>query len=255
MGNRYGWVGLALVGALVAVLPLQVRLQAQQADEQALLEAVNQDRADHGLGPLKWDPALAQAAQVHAQWMSGQSELSHQYQGEPDLATRASQQGAHFRVVAENIAMGPNALGLEKQWMNSALHRANILDPRLNAIGIALVQRGGYYFGVEDFSDAVAALGPQQIEQKVGALLQKQGIPPTGPQQDARQTCEMQHGTAGGSAPRFVMRWEGADLSQLPPVLIQQIQTGHFHSAAVGACDSSHPQQAFTTYRVAVLLY
>ena len=34
------------------------------------------------------------------------------------------------------------------------------------------------------------------------------------------------------------MRWEGSDLTQLPQVLEQQIQSGHYHTAAVGACDS-----------------
>ena len=220
-----------------------------------IVQAVNQDRASQGLGPLKWDPALAQAAQAHAEIMVGQRELSHQYPGEPDLETRAGAQGAHFRVIAENVAMGPSVEGLETQWMHSVPHRTNILDPRMNAIGVGLVQRGGYYYGVEDFSDGVAALGPQQIEQKVGALLRQQGIQPSGPVRVARQTCEMPSGFAGGPTPKFVMRWEGTDLSQLPSQIVQQIHTGRFHTAAVGACDSAHPQQGFTTYRVAVLLY
>ena len=171
------------------------------------------------------------------------------------MTMRAAQQGAHFRVIAENVAMGSSPSGLETEWMHSPLHRANILDPRLNAIGVGLVKRGGYYYGVQDFADGVAELGPQQIEQKVGALLRQQGVQPSGSARDARQTCEMPHGVAGGSAPKFVMRWEGADLSRLPPQLNQQLQTGHFHTAAVGACDSGHPGQGFTTYRVAVLLY
>jgi Cysteine-rich secretory protein family len=255
MAKRSSRTVLILICGLMAMPLLRPRLQAQQGDQQLLLDAVNRDRSNHGLGLVKWDPALAQAAQSHAELMSGQSSLSHQYQGEPDLVTRASQQGAHFRVVAENIAMGIDVQDLEKQWMNSAPHRANILDPRLNAVGIGLVRRGAHYFGVQDFSDAVAALGPRQIEDKVAALLDQKGIHPTGPQRDAEQTCEMPHGIAGGSAPRFVIRWEGADLSTLPPALVQQIETSHYHSAAVGACDSAHPEQGFTTYRVAVLLY
>jgi hypothetical protein len=255
MGKRCDRLVLILVYTFLAAISLEPRLPAQQSPEQMLLNAVNQDRAANGLGPLKWDSSLAAAASGHAERMAGERQLAHQYQGEPDLVTRVSQQGAHFRVIAENVAMGPDVLGLENQWMHSAPHRANILDPRLNAIGIGLVRRGQYYYGVQDFSDAVAELGPQQIEHKVAALLQQRGIQPTGPERDARQTCEMPHGIAGGSAPRFVMRWEGSDLNQLPAVLIQQIETGRFHSAAVGACDSANPQQGFTTYRVAVLLY
>ena len=53
-----------------------------------LMQATNEDRARQGLGPLKWDPALARAAQKHAQLMVGQSALSHQYAGEAELETR-----------------------------------------------------------------------------------------------------------------------------------------------------------------------
>jgi hypothetical protein len=255
MRKRHTLCAVGLVAALAGALTKPALCAGQQSDEQAIVQAINQDRAQHGLGPLHWDPALARAAVTHAQEMVAHPDLSHQYPGEPDLVTRAGQQGAHFRVIAENIAMGPSPIQLEDQWMHSAPHRANILDPRVNAIGVGLVKHGGYYFGVADFSDSVAALGPQQIEQKVGALLTQLGIQPSGPERDARQTCEMEHGTAGGSSPRFVMRWESSDLSRLPAVLVQQIQTGKYHTAAVGACDSSNPEQGFTTYRVAVMLY
>lgn len=238
-----------------AFLSAPPKLISQDADQQLLLQAVNHDRADHGVGPLRWDEALARAAGAHAQLMTGGGELSHQYPGEADLVTRTSRQGAHFGVVAENIALGPSPLALEKEWMNSPVHRANILDPRLNAIGIGLVRQGSSYYGVQDFSDAVPELTPQQIEAKVSALLAKQGIRTTGSERDARQTCEMAHGSAGGSTPKFIVRWESANLNELPPQLTQQLATGRFHTAAVGACDSAHPQQGFTTYRVAVLLY
>ena len=181
--------------------------------------------------------------------------LSHQYAGEPDLVARGGAAGAHFRSIAENVAMAPSPQALEQEWMNSTPHRNNILDPRMNSIGVGLVKRGGNYYAVEDFADGVAELGPQQIEQKIGQLLQQRGLQPAGFTQDARQTCEMEHGSAGGSAPRFIMRWEGTDLGRLPEVLEQKIATGQYHKAAVGACDSGNPGQGFTTYKLAVMLY
>ena len=96
----------------------------------------------------------------------------------------------------------------------------------MDTIGVGLVRRGGNYYAVEDFADGVAELGPEQIEQKIGQLLQQRGLQPAGLTQDARQTCEMEHGSAGGSKPRFIMRWEGTDLGRLPDVLEQKISTG-----------------------------
>jgi hypothetical protein len=187
--------------------------------------------------------------------MVQRNDLQHQFPDEPDLPTRAGQAGAHFRAVAENIALGPNAADIERQWMHSTMHRTNILDSQMNIIGIALVHHRGEVWAVEDFAHIVEALGPPEIEGRVIGLLAQQGMRDAMATADARQTCEMEHGAAGGSRPRFVMRWEGSDLSRLPDVLVSKLQTGQFHSAAVGVCGGAQPGQGFTTYRVAVLLY
>jgi uncharacterized protein YkwD len=220
-----------------------------------LLTLTNQDRAAQGLGPLKWSPELAQAAQAHDERMVEHNDLQHQFASEPDVPTRAGQAGAHFQAVAENIALGPNGADIERQWMHSALHRTNILDPQMDVIGIALIRSRGKVWAVEDFAHAVEALGPSEIEGRVIGLVAQQGMQGATATADARQTCEMPHGSAGGSKPRFVMRWEGSDLSRLPDVLVSKLHGGQFHSAAVGVCDSAHPSQGFTTYHVAVLLY
>jgi hypothetical protein len=208
--------------ALLCSLSPTALLCAQQAprdlpqDVTQLLRLTNQDRAAQGLGPLKWSPKLAQAAQAHGELMVQYGDLQHQFTGEPDVPTRAGQAGAHFRAVAENIALGPNSTDIERQWMHSVLHRTNILDPRMNIIGIALIHNRGEIWAVEDFAHAVEALGPSEIENRVIGLLAEQQMQDARATVDARQTCEMQHGSAGGSKPRFVMRWEGSDLSRLP---------------------------------------
>ena len=240
--------------ALAATM-LAGRAWAQQSPEQQVMDLANSDRAQHGLAPLKWDPALAQAAAAHAQLMAQQPELSHQYPGEPALDARCGAAGAHFRSIEENVALGPSPQALEQEWMNSPLHRANILNGSMDTVGVGLVRRGGNYYAVEDFAASVAELGPEQVEQKIGQLLQQRGLQPAGMSQDARQTCEMEHGAAGGSKPRFIMRWEGTDLSRLPDVLEQKIATGQYHKAAVGACTSGNPGQGFTTYKIAVMLF
>jgi uncharacterized protein YkwD len=248
-------MGKQLCMIALAATMLAMPAWAQQEVEQQVMDLANADRAQQGLAPLKWDPALAQAAADHAQLMAQQPALSHQYPGEADLVTRCGAAGAHFRSIAENVALAPSPQALEKEWMNSAPHRANILNPAMNNIGVGLVKKGGNYYAVEDFADGVAQLGPEQIEQKIAQLLQQRGLQPAGFVQDARQTCEMQHGSAGGSAPSFIMRWEGTDLTRLPDVLEQKIATHQYHKAAVGACDSGNPTQGFTTYKVAVMLY
>src|SRR3984893_10850151 len=229
---------------------------AQSGEATALMRATNEDRAQQGLGPLKWDPALARAAQRHAERMIRQGGgLSHQYSGEADLVTRVGQEGAHFRVVAENLAVAPTPGAVETEWMHSPPHRRNILDARLNEIGIGLVRQGGNLWAVEDFSAGVAAMGSSQIERTIGQLLSERGLRPAGDVAAARATCAMDHGSAGGVRPKFIMRWEGSDLSRLPELRRQQTQPGRFRTASVGACDTGNGQPGFTTYRLAVLLF
>jgi len=224
-------------------------------NEQQLFAAANRARADQGLAPLRWDDALAAAAKTHAQWVVHNSQLSHQYPGEPGLAARAAQAGAHFQAVAENIAMGDTAGRIQTEWMNSPPHRANILDPNLNAAGFGVVQRAGYLYAVADLARGVAALTPEQAEAAVEKLLAARDMKLSAAHLDARQTCEMPHGAAGGSQPLFVMRWQNSDLSQLPPALETELKTGRYQSAAVGACPAANAESAFTAYRIAVLLY
>src|ERR1700761_9178344 len=132
MRKQY-WVFSLLLSASLAAF-------AQEDTGQQVMELTNADRVAQGLQPLKWDPALAQAAQQHAEMMAQQGSLSHQYPGEPDLVARAGAAGAHFRSIAENVALAPSPQALEQEWMHSTPHRNNILDPHMNAIGVGIVR-------------------------------------------------------------------------------------------------------------------
>jgi hypothetical protein len=234
-------------------------LHAQQLpndQQQKLLDLTNKARLDQGLQPLHWDPSLAAAAQTHAQKMFDQHSLSHQLPGEPDLQARAAQAGAHFRQIAENVAMGNGAEGVQKEWMNSAPHRANILDPKLTDIGIGVVEHAGYWYAVVVFDSAVQNMASDQVEQKIAALLRQHNIDPSRPPDAARKDCAADDGDASGTRPLFVMRWEGTNLDRLPDQLEQRLSSGRYKTASVGACSLQQAaNQGFTTYRLAVLLY
>ncbi len=243
--------GICLVGAGVSAA-------AQQGDEkeQRILELTNADRTAQGLQPLHWDRSLAAAAAVHLDKMKDEKSLSHQYPGELDLQARAAQAGAHFQAIAENIAMGPSAEAIERQWMSSVPHRQNILDPQMNAIGIAVVEKNGYLYAVEDFANANAALTPEQVEQKIGDLLRQQKIDPSAPPKIGEEACEMGDGIPADASHagrvKAVVHFQTPDLSRLPDQVLQQLSSGQFTRAAVGACKS---EGTFTTYRVALVLY
>jgi uncharacterized protein YkwD len=246
---------LTLLALAVLAITTPIALaQPAATPEQALLQLANQARAAHNLPPLQWDNALARAARAHLQWVvRNSSDLLHQYPGEPDLVTRGTNAGARFGTISENIAgHGDTPQSLQQIWMTTPTHRANLLDPNLNLVGIAVVQNQGLLFAVEDFARNVPALTPEAVEQQVARLLQSRGFPPAPSNEDARKTCTMPQGQAG--TPKLVIQWDGSDISQLPGAVLQNLDKTKYTSAAVGACPGKSNQQ-FTTYHIAVLLY
>jgi uncharacterized protein YkwD len=244
-----------------------VRAQAPHGSaERILFDAANRDREARRLRPLRWDNSLASGARQHAQRMAQQNVLSHQLPGEEDFKARALRAGARFSSLAENIAEGPDAPGIHIQWMNSPPHRENLLDPKLDSIGIAVAERGGEMFAVEDFSLAVADLSLEEQELQVASVLidrnlnvmndvrGKGAAEARAMVNEARNACSQTGQYVGTRRTSFVVRYTTADLSHLPSSLSQELRKNEFHSAAVGACRSFEKSE-FSNYRLAVLLF
>lgn len=249
---RYKFLPLMFAAAiLMASLPF-AHAQAD-SDARRVFALTNQDRQQQGLPPLAWNAALAAAAEAHAQWMLREPSLSHQYPGEPDLMTRADRAGAHFRAIAENVALGPTPDSLENQWMHSTPHRTNILDPKMNALGVAVLRRGPTLYAVEDFAQTNEALTPAQVEQRLRTLLHEQGVDAASPSAPAEAACASTSGMPPGA--RSLVHFQTPDLSQLPSQVVQVIHSRDFRKAAVGACAPTASQAGFTTYRVAIVFY
>jgi len=138
---------------IVSVLPQLGWTQTYaSSSERKLFDSANRERQQRGLPTLQWDEALAAAARAHAKEMAARGTISHQFPGEPSMPARITKAGAHFSALAENVAMAPNAATVHDLWMHSPPHRANLLDPGLNSLGVGAVEHNGQLFAVEDFS-------------------------------------------------------------------------------------------------------
>jgi uncharacterized protein YkwD len=245
-------IALAVIALLTTSYSVYAQSEVSTA-ERALFDALNRERSAKGLPPLHWDAALASAAREHASRMAQGNVLSHQLPGEPQVQDRATQAGARFTTIAENIAVAPNSATIHSAWMQSPHHRENILDPELNGVGIGVVKGSDGLFAVQDFSQAVANLNFKQQEQEVIANLNIQGMRAPRATNDARKTCEMDRGFAG-TRPLSVTRFETADLTKLPFDLEQKLRSGRYHSAAVGACEGGS-SAGFTHFKLVVELF
>jgi Cysteine-rich secretory protein family len=236
---------------------MPAKSQTLPAVAQQLFAMANESRAEAGAGRLVWDPALAQAAMQHCLRMTEEDSLSHQYRGEADLATRANTAGARFGLIEENIALGSRVAGIHEGWLESPGHRANLLNLEVNRIGVAVIASQGVIFAVEDFSRGVPALTAVQVEGTVAGLIRAERVPVSQDARDARAACTMDSGVPASAdpRPRFIFRWQGAELTSLPPELVRMLASKEYRRAAVGNCPPAGGQGQFTTYRMAVLLY
>jgi len=221
--------------------------------EQMLYDAVNRERASLGLQTLQWDTALANAARLHTTLLAANNTLSHRFNGEADLQTRLRMAGATFRLVAENVAQAPDVQSLHIAWMNSPPHRANILDPQVNSIGIAIERRGEQLYATQDFSASVLQMSREEQEQQVSRLLQANGLSVIANPDEARRSCDQNHALYT-TQPVSISRFETSDLSRLPNELARMATSGHFRRASVGACEVP-TVTPFARFRLTVILY
>lgn len=114
------------------------------ADEQAMVNLVNQERAKAGLKPLAVDMRLVSLARQKSQDMITNNYFSHQsptYGSPFDMMRKA---GVTYRTAGENLAGASTVQQAHSGLMNSSGHRANILNASYTHIGIGVI-RGGRY--------------------------------------------------------------------------------------------------------------
>jgi len=251
------WVGGLVLGASMAAAQAtpSAAPEPEPSIAQQLFALANQARASAGISQLTWDPALADAAMKHCRRMSAEGPLAHQYDKEPDLTTRAGTAGAHFSLIEENIAVGSHPDTIHQGWLDSPEHRANLLNPAIDRVGIAVVANGGLLFAVADYARGVAALSQTEVEAKFAALLRARGVSVERGTTDARTYCMSSGRYDGIDPPSFLFRWQNPDVTKLPEQVMEQLAVGRYHRAAVGSCAPQDVNGAFTVYRVAVLLY
>lgn len=108
-------------------------------DASASASVISEYRLANGLGPVAVDPQLMQLAAAQANAMARADKLSHTITGTPGNRARAA--GYPFSRIAENVGAGHDTLAdAFAGWRNSSPHRANMLMPGVDRIGIAVQQ-------------------------------------------------------------------------------------------------------------------
>jgi uncharacterized protein YkwD len=161
MPRSFGQAGGLLFGlwmALVLLQPIGTAAEATAAPAPdaelaaSLHVAVNEIRSAQGLLRLERDPALDAVARGHAEDMAARRYLSHDTPEGLNPPARMQRAGATgYTLAGENVGttsrLDPNR-EIVTAWMQSPVHRDNILAPAFNVtgIGIARAADGSFYY-------------------------------------------------------------------------------------------------------------
>jgi uncharacterized protein YkwD len=140
--------------------------------EQVLLGLANQGRAQAGAPPLAFDNGLSQAARIHAEAMFTARQLSHQFTGEPSLPQRlANSTRLQLDQEGENVALDFDAASGHQHLMLSPPHRANLLNPAYNVVGMGVIRSGDRLYIVQDFGHALPNYSAVEVKERIAAAV------------------------------------------------------------------------------------
>jgi uncharacterized protein YkwD len=219
--------------------------------ERVLLDLANQARAQAGAPSLALDGGLCQAARAHAEAMLAARQLSHQFIGEPSLPQRlASATRIQLDQEGENVALDFDAEDGHKHLMLSPPHRANLLNPSYNVIGLGVVRSGDRLYIVQDFGHALPNYSAAEVKDRIAAAVSQARRQVSQPDLARRDlptaddaACSMARADKLGTFPIHQLAQHSTVLTytSLHPEL-SPANTGHalsshnLHSFSVGAC-------------------
>ena len=117
----------------------------------AVLNLVNKYRKQNGLASVKLDSALSGAASTRAKEIV--SSFSHTRPNGSSCFTVLSENGISYNGAGENIAYGQSSPDeVMTAWMNSAGHRANILNASFTRLGVGVYESGGTLYWTQLFT-------------------------------------------------------------------------------------------------------
>ena len=237
--------------------------------EEQLLALANQARRQAGAPPLKIDEGLSQAARIHAQAMREARRLSHQFDGEPALPQRlAATTQLQLEQEGENVALDYDAVHGHEHLMLSPPHRANLLNPSYNVVGLGVVRTGDRLYIVQDFGLALPKYSPAEMKAHIAAAVNQARRQNRRPQLQRRDwlgaddaACSMAQADKLETAPVLklaesfnVLTYTSLHPETLPGGAARVVTGRNLRSYSVGACYGRTETYPTGTYWVVLSL-
>ena len=105
-----------------------------------VFELLNETRASDGVAPLAWSDGLAEVALAHAVEMYTHGYVSHLSPVTGRVDDRVKAAGIRLSTIGENLALAASARAVHDGLVASPGHRANMVNPAFDRVGIAAVK-------------------------------------------------------------------------------------------------------------------
>ncbi len=170
-----------------------------------LVDLANTDRAGNGLTPLHVNPVLTEAAQMKANDMAAHGYFAHVSPSGVTPWYWFRQAGYDFLYAGENLAVRfSDSADVERAWMLSPTHRANILNGYFTEIGIAMAD--GFYEGQPTIFVVQLFGSPQSEPQSIAPAAK----PAAGAAQAAQSPVKILHSDSTFIAVKSVPQEQGS---------------------------------------------
>lgn len=123
------------------------------AMQQEMLGYINAERASVNVVPLTLDQKLCQGAYLKSKDMAVNGYFSHTSPTYGSPFEMMKNQGITYRMAGENIAKNTSVKGAHTAFMNSAGHKANILNQGFGKVGLGFYQEGQYLYVTQWFTN------------------------------------------------------------------------------------------------------
>ncbi len=104
-----------------------------------VLDQINRIRREHGLPPLQLNSALRCAAEEQARYLAETGQIVHTGYNGSTPPSRAINCGYLYQELGENLGQASSVTAMVQGWLNSPIHRANILDAAYTEAGVGVV--------------------------------------------------------------------------------------------------------------------
>jgi hypothetical protein len=148
-------IGVVLVGIAIFVgfsRPAHAAQQTSDGAESTLTADINQERTSRGLGALTVAGDLVAYAEQHSADMAA---AGHPYH-DPNVQSNVQ----NWQHLGDNVGSGPDADHLHQGFMNSQIHRDEILMPDYTEVGVGCYWAGNVLYVTEVFRLPMQAQTP-----------------------------------------------------------------------------------------------